>query len=251
MVSRTDTTVGMTCEVVNIKGANGDTINAYVARPTGNGPFPGVVFAHHIFGWDEWSWEITRRLAQHGYATIMPNLYFRAGHGTPEEVGTKIRAEGGVADSTVVGDIAGSIGYLRAQSYSNGKVAVMGPCSGGRHAFLAGCELGSQVDAVVELWGGGVIQAETTPQRPVSPITLTSGLTGSLLGIFGNDDGNPSPAQVDEHEAALKAAGKDYEFHRYDGAGHGFFYYDRPMYRQEQAADGWAKVWDFLERKLS
>jgi carboxymethylenebutenolidase len=251
MVTRTDTTVGMTCEVVNIKGDNGDTINAYVARPTGNGPFPCMVFIHHILGWDEWSWETTRRLAQHGYATILPNLFFRAGHGTPEEVAGPLRAAGGPQDSQVVADVSGAIDYLRAQPWSNGKVGVMGPCSGGRHAFLAACELGDKVDAAVELWGGNVVQTENTPQRPVSPDTLTSKLTAPLLGLFGNDDQNPPPAQVDIHEEELKKAGKQYEFHRYDGAGHGFFYYDRPMYRQEQAIDGWNKVYEFLGKHLS
>ncbi|MFC7540287.1 dienelactone hydrolase family protein [Siccirubricoccus deserti] len=43
-----------------------------------------------------------------------------------------------------------------------------------------------------------------------------------LLGLFGNDDRAPSPEQVDQHEAELKKHGKNYEFHRYDGAGHGF-----------------------------
>ena len=250
MVTRTDTTTGMTCEVVNIKGANGDTINAYVARPSGDGPFPGVVFVHHILGWDEWSFEATRKMAQHGYATILPNLFFRAGHGTPEDVAAALRAAGGPDDGLVVDDIAGSVAWLRSQPWSNQKVGLMGPCSGGRHSFLAGCRLGDQVDAVVELWGGRVVQPEPTPQAPVSPITLTDGLTAPLLGLFGNDDQNPSPEQVDQHEAELKRLGKNYEFHRYDGAGHGFFYYDRPMYRQEQAIDGWGKVFDFLPKHL-
>ena len=57
-------------------------------------------------------------------------------------------------------------------------------------------------------------------------------------------------AQVDQHEEELKKHGKTYEFHRYDNAGHGFFYYDRPAYRQEQAVDGWKKVFDFLEKYL-
>jgi carboxymethylenebutenolidase len=49
----------------------------------------------------------------------------------------------------------------------------------------------------------------------------------------------------------LKKHGKNYEFHRYDGAGHGFFYYDRPAYRTEQAIDAWQKVWAFLHKHLA
>ena len=75
---------GMTAETVEITGANGDKINAYLARPLGDGPFPGVVAIHHLPGWDEWYREATRRLAHHGFITISPNLYFRDGHGSKD-----------------------------------------------------------------------------------------------------------------------------------------------------------------------
>ncbi len=45
--------------------------------------------------------------------------------------------------------------------------------------------------------------------------------------------------------------GKTYEFHRYDGAGHGFFYWHRPLYRPEQAMDGWSKIWAFFGKHLA
>ena len=108
-------------------------------------------------------------------------------------------------------------------------------------------------DAVVDLWGGRVSMAPDTltPQQPVAPIDLTEGLSTPLLGIFGNDDQAPPPHEVDELEEALKQHGKDYEFHRYDGAGHGFWYHDRAIYRPEQAMDSWQKVFDFFGDKLS
>jgi len=84
----------------------------------------------------------------------------------------------------------------------------------------------------------------------VAPIELSAGIKSPLLGLFGNDDPNPSPKQVNETEAVLKKLGKTYEFHRYDGAGHGFFAADRPAYRVEQAKAGWEKVIDFLDRTI-
>jgi carboxymethylenebutenolidase len=60
----------------------------------------------------------------------------------------------------------------------------------------------------------------------------------------------PSPAQVNRHEEELLKYHKPYEFHRYDGAGHGFFYYDRSNYRQAQTMDAWGKIFPFLERNL-
>ena len=107
--------------------------------------------------------------------------------------------------------------------------------------------------ALVELWGGRVVMAEDelTEKQPTAPIEFTKDLSCPLLGLFGNEDRSPTPEQVDQHEAELKKHGKDYEFHRYDGAGHGFFYYDRPMYRIEQALDGWQKVFAFLQKNLA
>ena len=91
---------------------------------------------------------------------------------------------------------------------------------------------------------------QLSPERPVAPIDYTKDLEAPLLGLFGNDDKFPTPEQVDVHEAELKKYGKDHEFHRYDGAGHGFFYYHTPMYRQEQAMDAWNKVFAFFENRL-
>ena len=140
---------GMTAETVEITGANGDKINAYLARPLGDGPFPGVVAIHHLPGWDEWYREATRRLAHHGFITISPNLYFRDGHGTPEDVAAKARAAGGVSDDQVIGDCEGAASHLRNLPNLNGKVGIWGTCSGGRHAFLCACRSKSY-DAVVE-----------------------------------------------------------------------------------------------------
>jgi carboxymethylenebutenolidase len=85
---------------------------------------------------------------------------------------------------------------------------------------------------------------------PVSPLDYTKDLDCPILGIFGNDDSSPTPEQVNQHENELKKHNKTYEFHRYDGAGHGFFYYHSPAYRQAQAVDGWKKVFAFLGNYL-
>jgi carboxymethylenebutenolidase len=242
----------MLAETVVIRGHGGDEIEAYLARPLGSGPHPGVVVIHHAPGWDLWTREVARKFAQHGYAAIAPHLYSRVGPGAWDDVAARARAAGGSPDDQVMGDLQGSMDYLRAQPYSNGRVGMIGFCSGGRQTYLAACRL-SGIDAAVDCWGGSVIvddPAQLTPARPVAPIDLTENITAPLLGIFGNDDQNPSPDQVNRTEEVLKRLGKDYEFHRYDGAGHGFFAVERPGYRQEQAVDGWEKVFAFYERHL-
>ena len=250
---RTDDYHGLTAETIAVTGADGDPIHAYYARPTGAGPFPAMLLFHHLPGWDEWYHETTRLFAHHGYVTICPDLYCRLGHGEPDDVAARVRAEGGVPDDQVVGDAVGCVDFLRAQPITTGKVGVFGTCSGGRHAYLAACR-GPEVDAVVDCWGGRIVASEDelTDAQPVAPIDYTPELSAPVLGLFGSEDHNPNPAQVDALDAALSEHGKPHEFHRYEGAGHGFFYHDRPAaYHAEAAVDGWSKVWDFLGRTLS
>ncbi len=248
---QTDMYEGMLAETVPIPGFQGQLIHAYFARPLGPGPFPGLVVAHHFPGWDWWYKEATRRFAYHGYAAVCPNLYERSGHGTPEDVAAKVRGEGGIPDDQAVGDLEAAMRYLRALPYLNGKVGIFGTCSGGRHAYLTACRVPG-FDAIVDCWGGGVVAygEDLTPMRPVAPLDYTAGLSCPILGIFGNEDHNPTVEQVNILEEELVKHGKTYEFHRYDGAGHGFFYYIYKAYRQEQAMDGWAKVFAFLEKHL-
>ena len=242
---------GMIAETVLIKGHEGDQIDAYLARPLGAGPHGSVVLIHHMPGWDEASKEMARKLAYHGYVTISPNLHFREGQATSQENSASIREKGGMPDERTMGDVQAAMNYLRALPYANGKVGVIGFCSGGRQTYLAACTL-SGVDAAVDCWGGGVTQGQDqlTPAMPAWPVDFTGGLNCPLLGLFGDEDPRPSPADVAETEAALKQHGKDYEFHMYPNAGHGFFAVDRPSYRQEAAVDGWEKVLEFYGKHL-
>ena len=248
---QTDAYEGMLAETISIPGHKGENIHVYYSRPLGEGPFPALVLIPHMPGWDEWCRETARRFSQHGYLTICPDIYCRFGHGTPTEVSNIMRSQGGVHDDSVMGDCKGALDYLKAQPYSNGKVGVIGMCSGGRHAYLAACTVDG-FDAVVDCWGGGVVaeKEELSEARPVAPIDYTEELSIPLLGIFGNDDHSPTPEQVNILEEKLKEYGKDYVFHRYDDAGHGFWYYHTENYRAKQTMDSWEKVLTFFDQHL-
>lgn len=238
-------------ETVHLRGHQGDQIDAYLARPFGAGPYPGVVVIHHMPGWDGPTKEIARRFAHHGHVATSPNLHFREGKATPEENSASIRAAGGMPDDRTMGDVQGAIDYLRALPYQNGRVGVIGYCSGGRQAYLAACTLRG-LDAAIDCYGGGVVAKpeELTPRQPVAPIEFTKDLRCPLLGLFGIEDTRPSPEDVAKTDQALKQHGKVYEFHTYDGAGHAFFAVDRPQYRQPAAVDGWKKVFAWFEQYL-
>ncbi len=243
--------LGMRTRTVQLNGSGGDVIDAYLAEPEAQGPIPGVVVVHHMPGWDQWNIEATRRFAHHGFHAICPNLFQRVGDGTLDEIGARYREQGGINDAQVLGDLQAAVDHLLASPLSNGHVGVIGFCSGGRIAYMAAAKL-DRIQAVVDCWGVNVTvpPGDITDIRPQAPIDMTPDIKVPVLGLFGNDDQNPGPEQVGAIEAELKKHGKEYEFHRYDGAGHGFLGWERKSYRQEQAAEGWEKLFAFYEKHL-
>ena len=239
-------------ETIMITGHNGDEIEAYSARALDETPRGGVVVIHHMPGYDPQTKEIARNFAYHGYNAVVPNLYWREAPGaSPDDAAATARANGGVPDERLVGDVAGAMAYLKGLSNSNGKVGTIGYCSGGRQSFLAAVSL--PIDAAVDCYGAFVTGTipDGFPLKVKTLVDRTPQLSCPLLGLFGDQDGHPSPAEVDELEEALKAAGKTYEFHRYPDAGHAFFSVERPAYNVAAATDGWNQVLSFYGKYLS
>jgi carboxymethylenebutenolidase len=242
----------LTAETISITGHGGDDIEAYLARPLGGGPFGSVVVIHHMPGYDSATKEIARKFAAYGYAALMPNLYHREAPGaSPDDAAAAARAKGGVPDERLVGDVGGAAAYLRALDGSNGKVGVIGYCSGGRQSFLAACSL--QLDAAVDCYGAFIVNAppEGMPLKAQPIVGLSNDLSCPLLGLFGADDKFPAPEETAELSKVLDGLGKEHEFHTYDGAGHAFFSVNRTAYRVEAANDGWDKIWAFYGRHLA
>jgi carboxymethylenebutenolidase len=241
----------MRAETVEITGDGGDAIEAYLAQPLGAPPTGGVVVIHHMPGYDEATKEITRKFAAHGYLAICPNLYFREAPGaSPDDAAAAARAQGGVPDPRLVGDVGGAAAFLRSLGSSNGKVATIGYCSGGRQSFLAACSL--TLEAAVDCYGAFVVnpppEGASISATPI--VHMAKDLSCPLLGLFGADDQYPSPDEVAIFEQALVAAGKEFDFHSYEGAGHAFFATNRPSYRPEAAGEGWQRIWEFFDRNL-
>jgi carboxymethylenebutenolidase len=244
-------TDSMTAETIHISGYNGDEIEAYTARPGDQGSRGGVVVIHHMPGYDRATKEIVRRFAELGYDAICPNLYWREAPGAaPDDAAATARAQGGVPDERLVGDVGGAAEHLRSLDSSNGKVGVIGYCSGGRQSVLAACNL--DLNAAVDCYGAFVTGTppEGFPLKVTNLVDELPNLRCPLLGLFGNEDQYPTPEHVNELEEILKANGKTYEFHRYDDAGHAFFAVDRPSYRPAAANDGWERITEFYGKHL-
>jgi carboxymethylenebutenolidase len=241
----------LSAQTIRIPGQGGDEIQAYLARPSEDGARGGVVVIHHMPGYDRATKEIARRFAELGYDAICPNLYWReAPNAAPDDAAATARAQGGVPDERLIGDIGGAAEYLRGLDSANGKVGVIGYCSGGRQSVLAACNLDLQ--AAVDCYGAFVIGTppEGFPLQVTNLVDQLPNLRAPLLGLFGNEDSYPSPEQVDELDQILNDHDKPHEFHRYDDAGHAFFSVDRPSYRVAAANDGWERIAAFYTTHL-
>lgn len=235
---------------VTITGHNGDEIEAYLARPASDAPRGGVVVIHHMPGYDSWSKEVAVKFAMHGYAAVLPNLYHREAPGaSPDDAAAAARAAGGVPDERLVGDVEGGAKYLNSLEGANGRIGVIGYCSGGRQTFLSACSL--RIDAAVDCYGAFVVNEPPAGYHMKPLLGMADKLSCPLLGLFGADDQYPAPDEVKTLDAELDRLGKAHEFHTYDGAGHAFFSYDRPSYRPESAVDGWQKVFAFFGQHLA
>ncbi|HEY5104866.1 MAG TPA: dienelactone hydrolase family protein [Acidimicrobiales bacterium] len=238
-------------ESIIMKGHGGDEIEAYLAVPTDVEQFGSIVVIHHMPGYDEQTKEIARKFAANGYAALMPNLYHREAPGaSPDDAAATARALGGVSDDQLVGDVEGAMDYLKTLPSSNGRVASIGYCSGGRQSFLAGCRL--PLNAVIDCYGAFVAidPPSEFPLKVKAVIGEAGNLTAPLLGLFGADDTFPSPEQNDALAEALTAAGKEFTFRTFDGAAHAFFAVERPSYRPESAVEGWKDIFTFLARTV-
>ena len=148
-------THNLRADTITITGFNDDEIEAYLAVPTDVESVGSMIIIHHMPGYDEGTKEIARRFAANGYAALIPNLYYRVAPGaSPDDAAATQRSLGGVPDDQLVGDAQGAMNYLKALPISNGKVGVIGYCSGGRQSFLVGLRL--PVNAVIDCYGAFV-----------------------------------------------------------------------------------------------
>lgn len=236
---------------VRLTGADGAEIEAYLATPDGDTRRGGVVVIHHLPGYDRATKEMVRRFAELGYDALCPNLYSRQAPGAePSDAAAAVRAAGGIPDEQLVGDVEAAAAYLRGLPHANGKVGVIGHCSGGRHAVLAACRV--NLDAAVDCYGAFVTGTPGAdyPLDVTNLVPLLPQLRAPLLGLFGKNDKFPGPEQVAELDRILTEHGKPHRFFSYDDAGHAFFAVDRPSYVVAAANDGWERIESFFHQHL-
>jgi carboxymethylenebutenolidase len=222
-------------EEVSYPGSKGP-VRGYVARPAAGAKAPGVVVIHENRGLQPHLRDVARRAALGGYVALAPDLMSAIG-GTPaseDEARTRFAQ---VEMPVALADALRSIEYLRSRPDAAGKIGVVGFCWGGGMVGRIAAS-GADVQAAVVFYG------------VAPPVEQVAAIKAPLLLHYAGADDRVN-ATVPAFEAALKAAGKPYTIHRYEGAQHAF-HNDTAGARYDAAAArlAWSRTLEFFDRTL-
>jgi len=163
-----------------------------------------------------------------------------------EDQAEAVKLKDALTDSAALSSMRAGLDLLQEEE-TNGvvdakKVGVVGWCMGGQQALLLAIA-DPRIKATALFYGPLVTDAAKLKT-----------LQGPVLGIFGNDDKAPSPADVTQWRAACKAAGKtDVTVWQFDGVGHAFASKSAAKtgaYNEAKAREAFDKLYAWLDAKL-
>ena len=219
----------------------GDIVRAWVVYPERATRAPVVIVIHEIFGLTDWIRAVADQLAAEGFIAIAPDLL--SGHG-PDGGGTPADRQAAVAlvRSLRVEDVTRRLSAVARFGLSlpsaNGRFGAVGFCWGGSTSFnFAANE--EDLDAAVVYYGSS----------PSS--NLLSRVNAPVLGLYGGDDARVN-ATIPDAVRVMRQMGKEYEPHRFDGAGHGFLRQQAGREGANLAAtrEAWPKTITFFREHL-
>jgi len=220
---------------VQLALGGGNKVQAHLAMPEGEGPFPAVVLIHEWWGLNDQIKAVATELANLGFMALAVDLYKGGVADTREDAMALMQA---VNEEEANDTLTGWIDWLRRHQQCNGKVGTMGWCFGGGWSLNASME--TPVDATI-IYYGNVTR---------SPKQL-SRLQGPVLGHFGTLDKSIDEAMVGGFERAMAQAGKAerLDIHWYV-ADHAFANPTGARYDADDAALAWSRSVSFLHRHL-
>lgn len=233
---------------VSLAVSDGTTLPAYVARPAGDGPHPGLLVFQEAFGVNAHIRDVTERFARAGYTAIAPALFHRTDpnfEGSYTDFAAAMPHMQALTDEGQSADIHAAYEWLTGEGGASA-VGSIGYCMGGRTSFLADALL--PLAASVSYYGGGIAPSG----RPNFPSLLAQAqdLHGPLLLVWGGLDAHLGPEQREAVEGALKLAGKSYAQITFSDADHGFFCDARASYNPRASRQAWALTLEFLAASL-
>jgi carboxymethylenebutenolidase len=233
--------------------------DAYLVRPPGDGPFPAVLMFMDAFGLRPRLAEMAGRIAERGYAVLVPNLVYRSARPPlidpaqltdPEKRGAAIgRLQPMMKELTperVAADTGAYLDFLAAQpGVAPGPVVLVGYCMGGRNGLRSIEAHPDRIAALAAFHAGRVVTDQAD-----SPHLAVGSITGELYFGFADNDRSMTPEQIKALEAALDEAGVTYTSEVYEGAPHGYTMSDTAMHHPGGEQRHWVALFNLLDRVL-
>ena len=223
----------------------GGNMPVYFARPANVQNPPVIIVCMEVFGLHEWVKDITRRIGHLGALGVAPNYYFRAETGgvdltkfTADDLPKLFPIVNAKTDTELFADLDATVAWAKSQGGDTNKLGIIGFCRGGRNVWHYSTH-NPNLKAGVAFYGTLIDKSDAAPK---SSIDLAPEVKEPVLGLYGEEDAGIKVEQVQQMEAAFKAAGKTAEFHEYPGAPHGFVADYRPSYRKDAAEDAWKQM---------
>ncbi|HWM88970.1 MAG TPA: dienelactone hydrolase family protein [Kofleriaceae bacterium] len=218
--------------------ANGGTCTGYLALPEPDGANGrGVVVLQEWWGLVPHIKDVADRFAAEGFVALAPDLWHGEQTTNPDEAGRMMMA---LNVDRAEQELRGAIEALKDEAGIDGKVGVVGFCMGGQLALLAATTRDNQVGAAVDFYG---IHPSVKPDF--------SRLSCPVMGFFGDEDRFVPTTNVEELARDIDAAGGEFDYTIYPGAGHAFFNDTRPeAYESSAASDAWERTLSFLADHL-
>ena len=207
-------------EWVDIKMADGTLLNSWVVYPERADKAGVVLVIHDIRGMSDYARAVADQLAQDGFIAIAPD--FLSGRG-PDGGGTaSLGAQVGQTIRTltmddVVARLNAAMEYGKTLPASNGKTGVVGFCWGGTQSFAYALAQAGLDAAVVYYGNVPGSTADTAPEAEMANIAAP------VLGLYAGNDARIN-STLPPTIATMMKLGKTYEFHTFEGAGHGFLF---------------------------
>jgi carboxymethylenebutenolidase len=224
-------------------------------RPDGVADFPGVVFLTDIWGIRPANIGMATRLAEKGFAVLMPNVFHRYSPMTPDGFEPKDEAEKTKALHTLFGklnaeqmqsDGAAYADFLLAQpGVRAGKVGVVGYCFTGQMALRTAAAVPDRIAAAASFHGGFLVT-----DKPDSPHKQLARITARLYFGHAVEDQSATPEQVATLEAALRDWRGAFQSETYEGAKHGWTVPGRDVYNELQAERAFEKEVELFDATL-
>lgn len=230
-------------ENVRFEGKGG-TLGGYLARPSGKGPYPGVIVIHENRGITDYIKGVTQNLAKEGYVGLAVNLVSRSlGPDYPGGSDEALQALGKLSDADAMADLDAGAEYLKKQPvvFTN-SIGCMGFCMGGRYSLLFAAHR-KELKAAVVFYGRPINRI--TPLQPKSPVDVVPEINAPILGNFGDADPVVPNDDVKKLEEELRKNHKTFDLKVYPGAKHAF-HREGPNYHEEAAKDSWRRTLDWF-----